>query len=124
MLVSVGPHPGYAHGALHLPDDHTLSDAEIDALKQQRLDNWLAIVNAPPSEVVDVPAVTVADSIGHAADQSPEQFRQTFDELMHDRIVAALDTKKQEVASSYFSSQDQDNQGNEEVNGQDAESNS
>jgi hypothetical protein len=36
--------------ALHLPDDHTMTDAEIDAMKQQRLDNWLAIVNAPPVE--------------------------------------------------------------------------
>ena len=33
--------------ALHLPDDHGLSDAEIEAMKQQRLDNWLAIVDPP-----------------------------------------------------------------------------
>lgn len=39
--------------ALHLPDDHGLSDAEIDAMKQQRLDNWLAIVR--PQDVVDAP---------------------------------------------------------------------
>lgn len=36
--------------ALHLPDDHTMSDAEIEAMKQQRLDNWLAIVDAPPQQ--------------------------------------------------------------------------
>jgi len=36
--------------ALHLPDDHTMTDAEIEAMKQQRLDNWLAIVDAPPAE--------------------------------------------------------------------------
>lgn len=36
--------------ALHLPDDHTMSDAEIEAMKQQRLNNWLAIVDAPPAE--------------------------------------------------------------------------
>jgi hypothetical protein len=35
--------------ALHLPDDHGLSDAEIEAMKQQRLTNWLAIVD-PPEE--------------------------------------------------------------------------
>lgn len=46
--------------------------------------------------------VTVADLIGNAADQSPEAFRQTFDQLMHDRVVAALDVRKQEVATSYF----------------------
>ena len=41
---------GVFRDALHLPDDHGLSDAEIDAMKQQRFDNWLAIVNAPPAE--------------------------------------------------------------------------
>ena len=43
------PHGTFAD-ALHLPDDHGLSDSEIDAMKQQRLDNWLAIVNATPEE--------------------------------------------------------------------------
>jgi hypothetical protein len=36
--------------ALHLLDDHTLTDAEIEAMKQQRLDNWIAIVTAPSEE--------------------------------------------------------------------------
>jgi len=38
--------------ALHLPDDHGLTDDEIEAMKQQRLTNWLAIVEpqeSPPS---------------------------------------------------------------------------
>ena len=43
-----------AHGmfrdALHLPDDHTFTDAEIEAMKQQRVDNWIAVVTAPPVE--------------------------------------------------------------------------
>ena len=30
--------------AVHLPDDHGLSDAEIDAMKQQRVDAWISIV--------------------------------------------------------------------------------
>jgi hypothetical protein len=47
-----------AHGmfrdALHLPDDHTFTDAEIEAMKQQRVDNWIAVVTAPPvDEVTD-----------------------------------------------------------------------
>jgi hypothetical protein len=46
---------GVFRDALHLPDDHGMSDAEISAMKQQRFDNWIAIVNPPPSEVVDVP---------------------------------------------------------------------
>ena len=43
------PH-GMFRDALHLPDDHTLTDAEIQAMKQQRRDNWLAIVTAPPTD--------------------------------------------------------------------------
>jgi hypothetical protein len=53
---------GTFRDALHLPEDHGLSDTEIEALKQERFDNWMAIVNAPPSdepvveEVVTPPA--------------------------------------------------------------------
>jgi hypothetical protein len=43
-----------AHGkfadALNLPDDHTFTDIEIEVMKQQRLDNWIAVINAPPSD--------------------------------------------------------------------------
>jgi hypothetical protein len=46
------PH-GVFRDALHLPDDHGMTDEQIDAMKQQRVDNWLAIVNAPPAEVVE-----------------------------------------------------------------------
>lgn len=46
-----------AHGlfrdALHLPDDHTFTDSEIQAMKEQRRDNWIAIVTAPPVEIPD-----------------------------------------------------------------------
>lgn len=45
------PHGRFAD-ALHLPDDHGLSDAEIEAMKQQRLDNWIAIITAPPADEV------------------------------------------------------------------------
>jgi hypothetical protein len=45
---------GVFRDALHLPDDHGLNDSEISAMKQQRFDNWIAIVNAPPSETVEV----------------------------------------------------------------------
>ena len=36
--------------ALHLPDDHGLTDDEIEAMKQQRLVNWLAIIEAPQDD--------------------------------------------------------------------------
>ena len=49
---------GVFRDALHLPDDHTFTDEEIQAMKQQRFDSWLAIVNAPPVEtpVEETPA--------------------------------------------------------------------
>jgi len=43
------PHGKFAD-ALHLPDDHGLSDAEIQAMKEQRRDNWIAVVTASPVE--------------------------------------------------------------------------
>lgn len=41
---------GVFRDALHLPDDHTFTDDEIQAMKQQRVDNWIAVVTAPPVE--------------------------------------------------------------------------
>ena len=38
--------------ALHLPDDHGLTQAEIDAMQQQRFDNWVAVITAPPPNFV------------------------------------------------------------------------
>lgn len=36
--------------ALHLADDHNLTDAEIEAMKQERYDKWFAFINTPPVE--------------------------------------------------------------------------
>lgn len=33
--------------AIHLPEDHTLTDAEIEAMKQARFDAWYAIITTP-----------------------------------------------------------------------------
>lgn len=41
---------GVFRDALHLPENHGMTDAEIQAMKQQRFDNWIAIVTAPPAE--------------------------------------------------------------------------
>jgi len=38
--------------ALVLEDDHGLTQDEINAIQQQRFDNWVAIITAPPSEEV------------------------------------------------------------------------
>ena len=42
------PHGKFAD-ALHLPDDHGFSESEIQAMKEQRRDNWIAVVTAPPA---------------------------------------------------------------------------
>lgn len=44
------PH-GVFRDALHLPDDHGMTDEQIDAMKTQRVDNWIAIVTAPSVEL-------------------------------------------------------------------------
>jgi hypothetical protein len=36
--------------AIILPDDHTFTDAEIETIKQDRLNNWIAAVTEPSSE--------------------------------------------------------------------------
>ena len=41
--------------AIHLPADHTLSDAEIEAIKKSRYDNWVSIAKPlaeEPTELV------------------------------------------------------------------------
>jgi len=41
---------GVFRDALYLSDDHGLSDQEIEALKQARVDNWIYCVENPPAE--------------------------------------------------------------------------
>ena len=38
--------------ALHLPANHTYTDEEIEAMKQQRFDNWLYMIMNPPEPVI------------------------------------------------------------------------
>lgn len=42
---------GVFRDALYLDDDHQLTEAEVNALKQERLDNWLAIIESPAESV-------------------------------------------------------------------------
>ena len=45
---------GVFRDALHLPEDHTFTDEQIAAMKQERLDNWLiAIENPPEAEMIE-----------------------------------------------------------------------
>ena len=41
---------GMFRDALHLADDHGLTEEQIQAMKQERVDNWVAAVTAPPVE--------------------------------------------------------------------------
>lgn len=38
---------GIFRDALLLPDEHNMTEEELQAMKQKRLDNWLAIIEAP-----------------------------------------------------------------------------
>lgn len=42
---------GIYRDAITLPDDHTLTDAEIEAIKQQRVNNWISMIEAPTPEL-------------------------------------------------------------------------
>lgn len=45
---------GVFRDALHLPEDHTFTEDEINAMKQQRLESWLNIVENPPPPPPDI----------------------------------------------------------------------
>lgn len=52
---------GVFRDALHLPEDHTFTEEEVNAMKQQRLDNWLNIIEnppPPPPSTVEIDGVT------------------------------------------------------------------
>lgn len=36
--------------AIVLPDDHGLTETQIEAIKQKRFDDWYAIITAPQEE--------------------------------------------------------------------------
>lgn len=42
---------GTFNDAIHLPDDHNLTEDQIQALKYERLNNWITIIETPSEEV-------------------------------------------------------------------------
>jgi adenine/guanine phosphoribosyltransferase-like PRPP-binding protein len=38
--------------AIVLPEDHGLTDDQIEAMKQKRFDDWYKIITAPEDEIV------------------------------------------------------------------------
>ena len=49
---------GRFRDALYLPDDHGFSEAEIQAMKEQRRDNWVALIQ---------------EAMEESAEESPEE---------------------------------------------------
>jgi hypothetical protein len=43
---------GMYRDALYLEDDHTFTWNELETMKQQRVDNWIAVITAPPTDEV------------------------------------------------------------------------
>jgi hypothetical protein len=43
------PHGKFAD-ALYLPDDNNFTEEQIQSMKEQRLNNWIAVVTAPSIE--------------------------------------------------------------------------
>ena len=52
---------GVFSDAISLPDDHTFTDDEIKAMKQERVDNWIAIITAPSEEVIETPVEDIVE---------------------------------------------------------------
>jgi len=56
---------GVYRDALYLAEDHGLSDAKIEAIKQERYDNWLNVIENPPVvEEPETPAPAAGINIG------------------------------------------------------------
>lgn len=52
---------GKFRDALYLPENYTYTEEQIDAMKQERLDNWLFTIENPPEtepETVEIGGVT------------------------------------------------------------------
>lgn len=59
--------------------------------------------------------VTVNDLIHSAAQQNAVDFRSAFDAMMLDKVAAAVQAKKQEIAQTYFDQEKQEAESNEDT---------
>jgi hypothetical protein len=53
---------GVFRDALHLPEDHSYTEAQLAAMKQERLDNWLFAIENPPALE---PEIVVIDGVDY-----------------------------------------------------------
>jgi len=42
---------GVYRDALHLQDDHVFTEEEIQAMKNERVDNWITVITTPSVEI-------------------------------------------------------------------------
>ena len=64
---------GMFSDALHFPDDQTPSGEEIEAMKQQRLANWIAIVGASPQQIAETSVEEGGSSSQEVIKEQPPQ---------------------------------------------------
>ena len=57
---------------------------------------------------------TIDDMIGAALEKRPDDFRTAFNDVMHSKLAAAVDQRKQEVAQSYLAQPEEDSEESEE----------
>lgn len=49
---------GVFRDALHLPDNHTFTDADLSEMKTRRKDNWINVITTPSTGEVSVDTAT------------------------------------------------------------------
>jgi len=52
---------GVYRDALYLEDNHSFTEQEIEAMKQERVDNWIAVITAPSEEVIEDPIEDIVE---------------------------------------------------------------
>ena len=57
---------GVFRDALHLSDDNVFTEVEIQDMKNERVDNWIAAITAPALEAPVAPEFIEVDGIKYA----------------------------------------------------------
>lgn len=52
---------GVYRDALYLEDNHSFTEQEIEAMKQERVDNWISVITAPSEEVIEAPIEDIVE---------------------------------------------------------------
>jgi len=52
---------GFYRDALYLDDNHSFTEQEIEVMKQERVDNWIAVITAPSEEVIEAPIEDIVE---------------------------------------------------------------